>query len=248
VVVTTRRGVGAYRWELALVAVTAVWGSTFVLVRDAVAQIPPFTFIAYRFLAAALLLAAIRPRLAAAGQPGLLAAGAVLAAAGLALLSLQSLEVGQGDALVFGCAVAFAAHILLLGRYAPRYPSYPLAVVQLATIGLLALAWAGVAGDLVVPSTAEVWVALVITSVAASAGAFLIQTRAQREVSPTRTAVILTMEPVFAGLFGFLLAGERLSGRGWLGAGLILAGMLVAELGGRVLAAPGRPPTNGAQP
>jgi drug/metabolite transporter (DMT)-like permease len=248
VVVTTRRGVGAYRWELALVAVTAVWGSTFVLVRDAVAQIPPFTFIAYRFLAAALLLAAIRPRLAAAGQPGLLAAGAVLAAAGLALLSLQSLEVGQGDALVFGCAVAFAAHILLLGRYAPRYPSYPLAVVQLATIGLLALAWAGVAGDLVVPSTAEVWVALVITSVAASAGAFLIQTRAQREVSPTRTAVILTMEPVFAGLFGFLLAGERLSGRGWLGAGLILAGMLVAELGGRLPAAPGRPVTDGGQP
>jgi drug/metabolite transporter (DMT)-like permease len=248
VVVTTRRGVGAYRWELALVAVTAVWGSTFVLVRDAVAQIPPFTFIAYRFLAAALLLAAIRPRLAAAGQPGLLAAGAVLAAAGLALLSLQSLEVGQGDALVFGCAVAFAAHILLLGRYAPRYPSYPLAVVQLATIGLLALAWAGVAGDLVVPSTAEVWVALVITSVAASAGAFLIQTRAQREVSPTRTAVILTMEPVFAGLFGFLLAGERLTGRGWLGAGLILAGMLVAELGGRLPAAPGRPVTDGGQP
>jgi drug/metabolite transporter (DMT)-like permease len=248
VVVTTRRGVGAYRWELALVAVTAVWGSTFVLVRDAVAQIPPFTFIAYRFLAAALLLAAIRPRLAAAGQPGLLAAGAVLAAAGLALLSLQSLEVGQGDALVFGCAVAFAAHILLLGRYAPRYPSYPLAVVQLATIGLLALAWAGVAGDLVVPSTAEVWVALVITSVAASAGAFLIQTRAQREVSPTRTAVILTMEPVFAGLFGFLRAGERLTGRGWLGAGLILAGMLVAELGGRLPAAPGRPVTDGGQP
>jgi drug/metabolite transporter (DMT)-like permease len=248
VVVTTRRGVGAYRWELALVAVTAVWGSTFVLVRDAVAQIPPFTFIAYRFLAAALLLAAIRPRLAAAGQPGLLAAGAVLAAAGLALLSLQSLEVGQGDALVFGCAVAFAAHILLLGRYAPRYPSYPLAVVQLATIGLLALAWAGVAGDLVVPSTAEVWVALVITSVAASAGAFLIQTRAQREVSPTRTAVILTMEPVFAGLFGFLLAGERLSGRGWLGAGLILAGMLVAELFGRQPSAPGHPETDGGQP
>jgi drug/metabolite transporter (DMT)-like permease len=50
-VVTTRRRVGAYRWEPALVAVTAVWGSTFVLVRDAVAQVPPFTFIAYRFLA-----------------------------------------------------------------------------------------------------------------------------------------------------------------------------------------------------
>jgi drug/metabolite transporter (DMT)-like permease len=84
--------------------------------------------------------------------------------------------------------------------------------------------------------------------VAASAGAFLIQTRAQREVSPTRTAVILAMEPVFAGLFGFLLAGDRLSGRGWLGAGLIVAGMLVAELGGRQPAGPGRPQPAGGQP
>ncbi len=307
-----------------MVAVTAVWGSTFVLVRDAVAQVPPFTFIAYRFLAAALLLAAIRPRLALGGpaadvgpgpadeRPGLggggrlgsLAAGTVIglalfagygfqtvglqyttasnagfitglsvvltpllgalllrqapgrwpvtgagvAAVGLACLSLQRLEVRQGDALVFCCAVAFAAHILLLGRYAPRLSTYRLAVVQLATAGLLALVWGVVAGDLVVPPSAEVWVALAITSVAASAGAFLIQTRAQREVSPTRTAVIFTMEPVFAGLFGFLLAGERLSGRGWLGAGLILAGMLIAELGGRLPAAPGRLRTDGGQP
>jgi drug/metabolite transporter (DMT)-like permease len=303
-VVTTRRGVGAYRWELAMVAVTAVWGSTFVLVRDAVALIPPFTFIAYRFLAAALVLAAARPRLAAGGQPGLVGAGvaaglalfagysfqtvglqyttasnagfitglsvvltpllaalvlrqspgrwpvagALVAAVGLGLLSLQRLEVHRGDALVLCCAVAFAAHILLLGRYAPRFSTYRLAVVQLATAGLLALAWAGVAGDLAVPGSAEVWVALAITSVVASAAAFLIQTRAQREVSPTRTAVIFTMEPVFAGLFGFLLAGERLSGRGWLGAGLIVAGMLVAELGGRQPAAPGRPGTDGGQP
>jgi drug/metabolite transporter (DMT)-like permease len=79
-----RRGLAAYRWELALVAVTAVWGSTFVLVRDAVAQVPPFAFIAYRFLAAAALLAVVRPRLAAARQPGLPAAGAV---AGLALFA-----------------------------------------------------------------------------------------------------------------------------------------------------------------
>ena len=321
--VVTRRGVGAYRWELAMVAVTAVWGSTFVLVRDAVAQIPPFTFIAYRFLAAALLLTAIRPRLALGwsgadsrpggdGGPGLdgggrlgpLAAGAVIglvlfagygfqtvglqyttasnagfitglsvvltpllgalllrqapgrwpvtgacvAAVGLACLSLQRLEVRKGDALVFACAVAFATHILLLGRYAPRLSTYRLAVVQLATAGLLALIWAGLAGDLAAPASSEVWVALAITSVAASAGAFLIQTRAQREVSPTRTAVIFTMEPVFAGLFGFLLAGERLSGRGWLGAGLILAGMLTAELGGRLPAAPGRLRTEGGQP
>jgi len=257
------------------------------MVRDAVAAIPPFTFIAYRFLAAAALLAAVRPRALARRQPGVLAAGlvsgvalfagygfqtvglqyttasnagfitglavvltpllaavllrerpglgpalgAALAFVGLALLSLQRLEVRRGDALVLGCAVAFAAHILLLGRFAPRYSSYQLAVVQLGTVGVLALAWPAVTGDLAAPAGAQVWLALAVTAVLASAAGFLVQTRAQREVSPTKTAVILTMEPVFAGLFGFLLAGERLEARGWAGACCILAGMLVAELG-----------------
>jgi hypothetical protein len=171
-------GVGAHRWELALVAVTAVWGSTFVLVRDAVAQVPPFTFIAYRFLAAALLLA----------------------------------------------------------------------VVQLATIGLLAPAWAGGRRRPGRPQHRRGLGRPGHHLGGRLGGAFLIQTRAQREVSPTRTAVVLTMEPVFAGVFGFLLAGERLTGQGWLGAGLILAGMPVAELGGRLPAAPGRPVTDGGQP
>jgi drug/metabolite transporter (DMT)-like permease len=277
----------AYRWALALVGVTAVWGATFVMVRDAVATIPPFTFIAYRFLAAAALLAALRPRTLTRPQPGVATAGlvaglalfagygfqtvglqyttasnagfitglavvltpliaaavlrerpglgpalgAALAFTGLALLSLQRLEVRRGDVLVLGCAVAFAAHILLLGRFAPRYSSYQLAVAQLGTVGVLALGWAAVTGELVAPAGAQVWLALAVTAVLASAAGFLVQTRAQREVSTTKTAVILTMEPVFAGLFGFLLAGERLEARGWAGACCILAGMLVAELG-----------------
>src|SRR6266498_1254976 len=267
----TAARLAAYRWGLALVGVTAVWGATFVMVRDAVAA----------------LLAAVRPRALARPQPGVLAAGlvtgvalfagygfqtvglqyttasnagfitglavvltpllaavllrerpglgpalgAALAFVGLALLSLQRLEVRRGDALVLGCAVAFAAHILLLGRFAPRYSSYQLAVVQLGTVGVLALAWSAVTGDLAAPAGAQVWLALAVTAVLASAAGFLVQTRAQREVSPTKTAVILTMEPVFAGLFGFLLAGERLEARGWAGACCILAGMLVAELG-----------------
>jgi drug/metabolite transporter (DMT)-like permease len=276
----------SYRWTLALVGVTAVWGATFVMVRDAVATIPPFTFIAYRFLAAAALLAALRPRTLASRQPGMAAAGlltglalfagygfqtvglqyttasnagfitglavvltpllaavvlrerpglgpglgAALAFVGLALLSLERLEVRRGDALVFGCAVAFAVHILLLGRFAPRYSSYQLAVVQLGTVGVLALAWSAVTGELAAPASGQVWIALAVTAVLASAAGFLVQTRAQREVAPTKTAVILTMEPVFAGLFGFLVAGERLQARGWAGACCILAGMLVAEL------------------
>ncbi len=282
-------------WVLALVAVTGVWGATFVVVRDAVVSTPPSAFVAYRFLAAAVLLALLRPRALAVRPRGMLPAGmvigvalfagyafqtvglqyttasnagfitglsvvltpllaavvlrerpglwpalgAVLAFAGLALLSVQTLEVRRGDALVLGCAVAFAIHILLLGRFAPRYSSYQLAIVQLGTCGLLSLGWSGAAGELVAPHGAQVWLALAITAVLASAVGFLVQTRAQQVVSPTKTAVILTMEPVFAGLFGFLLAGEHLSARGWAGACCILAGMLVAELG-RQPSLPGR--------
>jgi drug/metabolite transporter (DMT)-like permease len=303
--VRTARALTAWRWQLALVAVTAVWGATFVVVRDAVARVPPSAFIAVRFLAAAALLAALRPhqalrrdrRLAAAGvlaglalfagyafqtvglqytsassagfitglavvltpllgalllgqRPGRWpATGALLAAAGLALLTLDRLEVRRGDLLVLGCAVAFAAHILLLGRYSPRHASYQLAVVQLATTGVLALAWAAAAGDLRPPRSVQVWFALAITAVLASAGGFLVQTRAQRNVSPTRTAVIFTMEPVFAAVVAFWLAGERLAARGWLGAACILAGMLVAELGrpaGAPLAAAGEQPVRSA--
>lgn len=77
----------------------------------------------------------------------------------------------------------------------------------------------------------SVLVALVLTAPLASAAGFWVQTAAQRLIPPTRTAIILTMEPIFAGVFGYLLLGERLDGRGWAGAALILAGMLAAELG-----------------
>jgi drug/metabolite transporter (DMT)-like permease len=85
-----RRGPAAFRWELALVAVTAVWGATFVVVRGAVAQVPPLTFIAYRFLAAAALLAAVRPRLVVVRQEGLPRAGVVAGAAVFAGYGFQT--------------------------------------------------------------------------------------------------------------------------------------------------------------
>ena len=64
----------------------------------------------------------------------------------------------------------------------------------------------------------------------ASAVAFAVQTYAQTLISPTRTALILILEPAFGGLFGWLLAGEVLGLRGWTGAALILAGMAASEV------------------
>ena len=80
-----------------------------------------------------------------------------------------------------------------------------------------------------IPSGASLWTALLITGVLASGVAFAIQTYAQRHLSPTRTALILTSEPAFGGLFGWWLAGDILGTPELVGAALILAGMLMAE-------------------
>ena len=74
-----------------------------------------------------------------------------------------------------------------------------------------------------------VWSALLVTGIFASALGFLVQTWAQRQISASRTAIAFAMEPVFAGIFGFWLAGDRLGVVGWGGCALIMAGILVAE-------------------
>jgi drug/metabolite transporter (DMT)-like permease len=273
---------------LALVAVTAVWGSTFVVVKDAVEQMPVTDFLTWRFALAALAMLLVRPRsLAAPGRPGRragallgLALGAgyllqtlglqttgaavsgfitgmfvvltplgaavllrqppsrtawlavVLATVGLAFLSLRGLSVGGGELLTLGCAGAFALHIVGLGRWAPSYDVYGLAVVQLLVVAAMCGVVA-VPGGLAVPPSARVWGALALTAIAATAVAFVVQTWAQAHLPPTRAAVVMTMEPVFAGLFAVVAAGERLGPRVLVGAALVLAAMVLTELGPR---------------
>src|SRR5207247_3716674 len=84
-------------------------------------------------------------------------------------------------------------------------------------------------GQLEVPRGATVWGALIVTGVFASALAFLVQAWAQRRTSAARTALVFALEPVFAGLFGYLLAGDRLGALGWAGCAVIMSGIVVAE-------------------
>jgi drug/metabolite transporter (DMT)-like permease len=76
----------------------------------------------------------------------------------------------------------------------------------------------------------EVWVALLVTGLLASAGAFWAQTFVQQKIPAARTAVILTMEPVFAALFGYWLAEDRLVAVQILGASLILSALVAGEV------------------
>lgn len=157
--------------------------------------------------------------------------GVALATVGLALLSLNADRlVNLGDLLVLGCAVAFAAHILLVGRFAPDWQPLRLAFVQIATVAVIT---AILALLLERPSgwpPPNVWFAAAFTGLFATALAFFIQSRAQQATTPTHTALIFAAEPVFAGIFSFLLIGEVFLPRQLAGAALIIAGMLVAEL------------------
>lgn len=273
--------------DLALLLVTAIWGTTFVLVKEATQTLPPLTFIALRFTVGFVaLLLIFGPRLRRATRrevragaiiafflyggfvtqtfglqstPASVTAfitglctvltplvaffvlrhrpaanvllGVVLATVGMGLLVLRDdLAVAPGDLVVLLCALFFALQIVVVGKYAPRFDVVVLSVVQ---IGVVALGAWPIALAMEQPSfaaPAEVWLNVAFLGVIGTGLVFFIQTVSQRFTSPTHAALIFTMEPVFAAFFAYLWLGEVISGRGFAGAALILAGMLVAEL------------------
>jgi drug/metabolite transporter (DMT)-like permease len=270
---------------LALVLVTAIWGITFVQMKDALELYPLFAFLAVRFLIAVVTLAVpVAPRLRSLGGRGalvgaglgsLLAAGyglqtaglerttvsaagfvtgmyvvltplvalvlfrmradasvwigVALALAGLAMLTGISAGSSVGDLLVLGAAALYALQIVLMERFAPRYDPFALTTAEMmaAFVGFAAIAV--VAGQVEVPHGATVWGALIVTGVFASAFAYLVQAWAQQRTSANRTALVFALEPVFAGIFGFALAGDRLGALGWTGCAVIMCGIAVAE-------------------
>jgi drug/metabolite transporter (DMT)-like permease len=155
-----------------------------------------------------------------------------LATAGLAVLSLQGLAVGPGEALTLASAVLYAAHIVGLGVWSNGRNALGLTVVQLLTLTVVCGAGAA-PGGLALPQTAGDWTALVYMALVAGALALVVQTWAQAHLTATRAAIIVTMEPVWAGLFAVLLGGERLGPRVLGGGALVLAAMYLVELGPR---------------
>jgi drug/metabolite transporter (DMT)-like permease len=269
----------------ALILVTAVWGITFVQVKDAVELYPLLAFLAIRYVIATAALAPIAlRRLGGFGRDGLVAgavlgglialgiglqtaglerttvtstgfitglyvlftpllglalfrtpiprslwAGVALALLGLALLSGVPQGSGRGDLLVLISAFVQAFHIVMVERYANRFDVFALTFVQVAAaavaFGAVSLAFE----ELTVPRGWTVWSALIVTGLFAVAFAYVVQVWAQRRVSATRIAIVFSLETVFAGLFGYLLAGDRLGALGFAGCAAIFAGIVVAE-------------------
>lgn len=277
--------------DLTLLVVVAVWGATFIMVKDAVSKTAPLLFLSVRYGWATLALGVLgllqgklggftRQELRGGVLAGLalwagfafqtiglqytsasnagfivglsvalvpifsffllryrpsLAAsvGVVIAVIGLTLLSVQdNFNINGGDWLEIISATAFGVQIVLVARYAKDADPLRLALVEIVVAGVLSLL-----SSTALELPAQGWwlpptvlLTSIFMGVVATAAAFTAQATAQRFTSPIHTALIFTLEPVFAAAFAFFWAGETLSGRQLIGCALILVGMLAAEL------------------
>lgn len=159
-------------------------------------------------------------------------AAVLLATAGLAVLTLRGLSIGYGEALTFVAAVLYALHIVALGAWSTARDAFGMSVVQLLVIAVVCLV-ATAPDGVVLPDRGRDWAAIVYMALVAGALALVAQTWAQSQLSPTRTAIVMSMEPVFAAFFAVLLGGEGLSARMLVGGAMVLAAMLVVEAGPR---------------
>jgi drug/metabolite transporter (DMT)-like permease len=286
--VTTGSGTKRLRAELALVGVTVIWGTTFVVVKSALAEVSTFVFLTLRFwVAAAALILIYRNAVRKRGiGPGILAgcllfiayvfqtlglerttptksafltglsipmvplvsslvyrnrprlvevAGILIASLGMALMTLPSLSdlrvgMSRGDLLSFLCAVTFAVHIVIIGHYSQMYGFESLAVVQIATAAVLGAASVWFAEPIRFHLTPGVAAAVLVTGLLATALAFTTQAWAQQYTSSTRAALIFALEPLVAWITSYTMTGDKMANRGKVGAGMILAGILVVEL------------------
>ena len=269
---------------LALLGLTASWGSTFFLIKDLLARVPVLDFLALRFALASVVLFLMAPRALGKLSPAarryavvlgllygvaqilqttglahtpasvsgfitgmyvictpLFAAlllrqritamtwGAVLLAmAGLGVLTLTGLSVGFGEAITLVSAILYALHIVGLGAWSTAGEAWGMTVIQLVVITLVCLV-ATAPDGIVLPATPGDWLAVVYMAVVPGALALAGQTWAQAHLPPTRSAIIMSMEPVFAAFFAILLGGEAMTWRVGIGGAMVLSAMLIVE-------------------
>jgi drug/metabolite transporter (DMT)-like permease len=155
--------------------------------------------------------------------------GIALAVVGLLLLNGVPGGSTLGNVLVLGNAVFQAVQITAMERYAPRYDPRALTFLQMGTAAVAFTVIALALGDVQVPHGRTVWSALIVTGVFAGALGYLVATWVQASTTAARAALVFTLEAPFAALAGVLLADEVLGWAGWLGCGVMMAGILVAE-------------------
>jgi drug/metabolite transporter (DMT)-like permease len=157
--------------------------------------------------------------------------GVILATVGLGFLTLDNtFSFAFGDLWILVCAIFFALHIIITDRISPRHEVISFTLVQMATVTCTSLVFAFIIEREKALTPLSTIPAILYLGVIATGLVFVLQTWAQRHTTPTHTALIFILEPVFAALFAVIFTPERLTALEWLGGGLILLGMLTSEL------------------
>lgn len=155
-----------------------------------------------------------------------------LSLAGLAVLTLDGFSIGYGEAITLVSAVFYALHIVGLGAWSRPADALGMSILQVLVIGLMCSVVA-LPGGVVLPAGPADWLSVLYMALFAGAAAMLGQTWAQGHLPPTRAAVIMSMEPVFAAFFAVVLGGELVTVRMLGGGALVLTAMLLVELAPR---------------
>lgn len=276
--------------DISILGIALIWGSTFIIVKQAVESVPTFSFLSMRFGLAAIVLIAISSfrwrqfnrkmivdgvllglslfgifafqtlslQYTSASITGFLtglyvifapilsiiflkkyphlfsAIGVVLAFCGLvfiAFVDFQSFSIGEA----FGIINAFfiGVHILLTDKYSRKHDAIFLTTLQILVVTVLSIIVSQSTEPYTIPEKLNEYMvfAVVGTGLFATVLAFFIQTVMQKYTTPTKAAIMFTMEPVSAAFFSFFIGGEVLMFKQYMGAALIVAAMIVAEVG-----------------
>ncbi len=155
-----------------------------------------------------------------------------LATVGLGVLALRGFSMGPGELLTLASAGLYALHIIGLGAWSTPENAFGLSALQMVVITCVCAVGA-IPGGFSVPSNATDWISVVYMALIAGALALIVQTWAQAHLTPTRAAIAMTMEPVFASSFAVLFGTESVTWRMLIGGALVLAAMFLVELAPR---------------
>ncbi|MFF1816904.1 DMT family transporter [Kribbella sp. NPDC058245] len=156
----------------------------------------------------------------------------VLATVGLGVLSLRGFTMGTGELLTLASAGLYALHIIGLGAWSTPENAFGLSALQMVVITCVC-AIGAIPGGFSVPGNTRDWISVVYMALIAGALALIVQTWAQAHLTPTRAAIAMTMEPVFASTFAVLFGSESVTWRMLTGGALVLAAMFLVELAPR---------------
>lgn len=151
-----------------------------------------------------------------------------LALAGLGVLTLSGVSLGLGEALTLVAATLYALHIVGLGAWSTPSDAVGMSVIQIVVITVIC-SLAAIPEGFQLPHRTDDWLSVLYMAVVAGALALLGQTWAQAHLPPTRSAIIMSMEPVFAALFAVVFGGETPTARLVIGGLLVVAAMQLAE-------------------